>query len=235
MWINSRIRVSKQGVTNNISFYACVDLSSLRLVYTYACSLYLVSVFRELIKSKRPVFHLHFSVTYILRKYLIVSKTLDKMLNFQYIPKLIICHASFRSNYTKQRHTLWIRISSFKCVTGYISAYHGLKSGSEMRRTCMAKHCQIFDFKESHCITNVANSTQPGIPGSTMKNIWRWHQEDACVVRCSLSGFPHSHTKGNTVFPFSCQHETAQSSGWLSQHRMRLLWLPISPKMVRRR
>ena len=77
-----------------------------------------------LIKSNRPLFQLHYSVTYVFGKYLIFGKTLDKMLHFQYILKLITCHASFRSCDTKQWHTLWSRKTSFKCVTGNISSAH---------------------------------------------------------------------------------------------------------------
>ena len=68
-----------------------------------------------LIKSNRPLFH-----------YLIFGKTLDKMFQFQYIPKLITCNASFWSSDTKQWHVVnpeikfrvcnwqhWRRISRF--------------------------------------------------------------------------------------------------------------------------
>ena len=46
----------------------------------------------------------------------------------------------------------------------------------EMRRTSMAKHCQIIYFKGSHCIINVVSSTQLGFPVSTVKILaltWR--------------------------------------------------------------
>ena len=74
--------------------------------------------------------------------------------------------------------------------------------------TSVAKHNQIIDLKEPHCIFNVARSTQLGIPVSTVKNIWRWHQEDGYVAHCYKSGFPQSHSSGNTGLPFSWQHET---------------------------
>ena len=82
-----------------------------------------------LIKSNRPLFQLHFFVVCILGKYFIFAKILDKMTLFQYILKLITCHASFRSSDTKQWHTMWIRKSCFKCVTGNISITYnpGLK------------------------------------------------------------------------------------------------------------
>ena len=38
-----------------------------------------------------------------------------------------------------------------------------------MRRTSKAKYYQLIDWKESHCIINVAGSTTLGIPGSTVK------------------------------------------------------------------
>ena len=133
----------------------------LRLSYTNA-SVFTMDTCTGLIKSNRPLFQLHFSGTYIWGKYLIFGKTLDKMLHFQYILKLITCHASFRSSDTKQWHTLWIGKSSFKRVTGSISrVYHGLLSMSEMRRTSIAKHYQDIDLKEAHCII-VSSSTRLG-------------------------------------------------------------------------
>ena len=41
-----------------------------------------------LIKSNRPLFRLHFSVTYILEKYSIFGKILDKMLSFSIYTKI---------------------------------------------------------------------------------------------------------------------------------------------------
>ena len=80
-----------------------------------------------LIKSNRPLFRFHFSVTYILGKYSVFGKILVKMLHIQYISKLITCYVSFRSSDTKQWHALWIRKSCLNCVTGNISStYHGL-------------------------------------------------------------------------------------------------------------
>ena len=66
-----------------------------------------------LIKSNRPLFQLQFSRTCVWGKCLIFGKTLNKMLYFQYILKLITCHASCRSRNPKQWHTLWIPKSSF--------------------------------------------------------------------------------------------------------------------------
>ena len=81
----------------------------------------------KLIKSNRPLVQLHRFVTYVLGKYFIFDKTSDIMLYFQYILKLITCHASFRSSDTKQWNTLWIWKSCLNCVTDNISrTYHNL-------------------------------------------------------------------------------------------------------------
>ena len=82
-----------------------------------------------------------------------------------------------------------------------------------MRWASIDKHYQIIDLKESYCITNVASSIQLGIPVSTIKNIWRWHQENGCVELCSISGFPQSQIFGdewaNTEYGF-CGSPSAQ-------------------------
>ena len=82
-------------------------------------------------KKSKPVISFFlgfiFSVTYIFGKYSIFGTILDKMLHFQYIPKLITCYVSFRFSETKQWQMLSIRKSCLNCVAGIIiSTYHGL-------------------------------------------------------------------------------------------------------------
>ena len=90
-------------------------------------------IFRWVVQGWLKVIGLFFSFIfpwlriYILGKYLIFGMRLNKMFHFQYILQLVIWHASFRSSDTKQWQTLWIRKSSFRCVTGnFSSAYHDL-------------------------------------------------------------------------------------------------------------
>ena len=102
-----------------------------------------------------------------------------------------------------------------------------------MRRTSIAKHYQIIDLKESHCIINVASSTQLGIPISTVKNIWRWHIKEMgvwCIVL--YRDFFKSSQRQNWAAILMATWNRAQSSGWLNQHWMRLLWRggPHQPK-----
>ena len=83
-----------------------------------------VLLYIGLIKSNQSFWQLHFPPTYILVKYFIDSQTLNKMPQLYHTLKLISRHASFRFSGTKQWHTLWIRKSCLKRVTGSIIRVH---------------------------------------------------------------------------------------------------------------
>ena len=123
---------------------------------------YFRKLYTVLIKSNRPIFQLHFSISHILGKYFIFGKTLDIVPHFQYMLILIICHASFRSSERKQCHTLWIRKSCLKCATGNItSTYHDPYSGSEVKD----KHSQTLT---DHWFERVF------IPSSALRVLLNW-------------------------------------------------------------
>ena len=81
-----------------------------------------------------------------------------------------------------------------------------------MRQASIAEHYQIIDLKESHCITNVASSTQQGIPVSAVKifgadtkkmGVWNivLYQDFLKVIpKATLGSCSHGNMKHSTIF-----------------------------------
>ena len=95
-------------------------------------------------------------------------------------------------------------------LAAHITIY---KSRSETRWTSIAKHYQIIDLKESHCIINVASSTRQCIPfsnmkkifGADIKNIGVWsivlYQDFLKVIpKSNLGSHSHGNMKQSAIF-----------------------------------
>ena len=185
-----------QMSTRGLIIWQCMDIetsqmSSVDIPYIKTCcetqpvkcALRGLHASTGLIKSNRPHFQLHFSMTYVLGNIWIFGKTLHKMLNFQYTLKLITCHTSFRSSDTKQWQTLWSRKLSFTCVTvNFSTTYHGLcnpglncdeQAQSNMTRSLIWK--SLTSLSMSRVLLNWEFPFQPWkIFGTDIKNMGVW-------------------------------------------------------------
>ena len=180
-----------------------------------------------------------FSVTCIWGKCLVFGKTLDKMLYFQYILKLITRHASCRSRDPKQWHTLWILKSSFnrevchwqhlqRICRFIIRVWHATDKHSQtltdhwLERVSL--HHQCCEFYS----TKVFPFQPWKIFGADIKKCVCW-----ALLYIRISWKLSQRQQWAPILMATCNK--AKSSGWMSQHWMWLLWLPISLRMVRRR
>ena len=182
-----------------------------------------------LIKSTWPLFQLHFSAAFTLGKYFIFGKTLDKMLDLQYILKLKTCNASFRSSEKKQRHMCILKCVLRAILAPHITVYNAALQDKhsqtlpDHRFEWVSLHHQFCEFYS----TGYSLFNREKYLALTSR---RWVCGALLYIKIS-SKSSQRHNKAS-IRMATCNR--ALSSGWLSQHWMWLLWHPISVRMVGR-